>query len=65
MSQICNNMHDWDDLNLEKKLFAIDIVRVIYVNFYLILFVLICFKKLQIWIFPILNNVTWGLVATG
>jgi len=49
----------------KKKLFAIDIVRVIYVNFYLILFVLICFKKLQIWIFPILNNVKWGLVATG
>ena len=40
----------WDDFNLEKQIFAIDIVRVIDVNFYLILVVLICLKKLQIWI---------------
>ena len=47
---------------MEKKLFAIDIVRVIYVNIYFILFVPICFKKFGS--FPILSNVKWGLVAS-
>jgi len=37
-----------DSLNLEKKLFVIEVVRVIYVPIYFILFVLISFWKLKI-----------------
>jgi len=36
-----------DSLNFEKKLFAIDTVRVVYVHFYLILFALIRLKKMN------------------
>jgi len=48
MNQICNTTQDWGLFKSGKNVFAIDIVRVIFVNIYFILFVLICFKKLQI-----------------